>query len=64
MALDEPLENDSKFIEKDITFIIDKELLEKVSPVSIDYSSTLGFGRYTISSSLVAQPSCGGTCSC
>lgn len=64
MALDEPVEKDSRFTEGEITFVIDSELLEKVSPVSIDYSTSFGFGRYTISSSLVPQASCGGTCSC
>ncbi|ABC78817.1 hypothetical cytosolic protein [Syntrophus aciditrophicus SB] len=37
MALDEPKENDTVFTERGITFAIDKDLLEAIKPVWIDF---------------------------
>jgi len=61
MALDEPKENDNKFIDKNITFIIDKELFERVKPIYIDFVETQNGSGFSIESSL--PPACGGCCS-
>ena len=37
MALDEPLEEDMEFSDRDIKFIIDKKLFEEVRPISVDF---------------------------
>lgn len=52
MAVDEQKKDDMVFTEKDVTFLVDKALLEKVKPIRIGYThSTLGLG-YTIESQL------------
>ena len=52
MAVDEQTENDEVFIDRGITFLVDKGLFEKVKPIRIGYThSTLGWG-YTIDSEL------------
>ena len=53
LAMDEQKETDQVFTEKGITFIIEKELLDRSKPISIDYvESTLGSG-YRIKSDLM-----------
>jgi Fe-S cluster assembly iron-binding protein IscA len=54
MALDEPKENDSTFIEQDITFAIDKDLLEKAKPIRLDFVESGGQTGFQITSSLPA----------
>jgi hypothetical protein len=41
MALDEPRDNDESYTFGDFTYLIEKDLLEKVQPVKVDFS---GFG--------------------
>lgn len=63
MALDEPLENDEILNEKDITFLIQKELLEKVKPIIVDFiESPVGSG-FRLVSNLQAGAGCGTSCS-
>ena len=53
MALDEQKENDEVFMERGVTFLIEKSLFEKIKPIRIAYThSTLGSG-YTIESELM-----------
>ena len=53
MALDEQKEDDEIFTERGATFVIEKELFERVKPIRIEYThSTLGSG-YTIKSELM-----------
>ena len=40
MALDEPQENDQTFEEDGLTFIVDKELLERVKPITVEFIET------------------------
>ena len=65
MVLDEPRDDDEIVKKNGNTFMISKELLEKVQPISVDYiDSEMGSG-YTISSSLSSDGGgCGGSCSC
>jgi Fe-S cluster assembly iron-binding protein IscA len=63
MALDEPQENDEIIKEKDITFLIQKELLDKVKPIIVDFiESPVGSG-FRLSSNLQAGGNCGSSCS-
>jgi iron-sulfur cluster assembly protein len=63
MALDEPQENDEIIKDKDITFLIQKELLDKVKPIIVDFiDSPVGSG-FRLSSNLQAGGSCGSSCS-
>ena len=64
LVLDEPKENDEVIKKNGSTFVISKDLLERVQPVMLDFvESDMGSG-YTISSSLTKGGDCGGSCSC
>jgi Fe-S cluster assembly iron-binding protein IscA len=63
MALDEPQENDQTFNEDGLTFIIDKELLERVKPLKVEFIETERGSGYYVSSSLPAGAACGTSCS-
>ena len=64
MALDEPRENDESFDDRGLTYLIDKELLEKAQPVKVDFvNSPMGSG-FSISSSMQFGSACGSGCSC
>jgi iron-sulfur cluster assembly protein len=52
MALDELKENDTIFTEQGINLAIDKDLLEKVKPVLLDYVEAGGLSGFLLTSSL------------
>ena len=65
MALDESNESDETFKVNGLTFMIEKELLEMVKPVKVDYIETPRGAGYIIESNLKAADgcgSCGGSC--
>ena len=63
MVLDEPKENDERFDDRGLTYLIDKDLLESVKPIRVDYvSSVLGSG-FDISYNMQGM-ACGASCSC
>jgi len=52
MAIDEQKPDDEAIVDRGVTFLVEKALLEKVKPIRIGYThSTLGLG-YTIESEL------------
>ena len=59
MALDEKHENDKVYEIADVSYVIDKDLLEKAQPVEIDF---MGMG-FKINSTLELGGGCSG-CSC
>ena len=61
IALDEPNGDDKVFTKFDVTYIINKDLLEKAKPIKVDFITTPRGSGFSISSSL--QSSCG-SCSC
>jgi Fe-S cluster assembly iron-binding protein IscA len=64
MALDEPRDNDEVFDDKGLKYVIEKELLEKVQPIRVDFvNSPMGSG-FNISSNMPVGASCGSSCSC
>jgi len=65
MALDELREKDVRFDDRDLTYVIDRDLFQQIKPVTVDYvKSAMGEG-FNIESSMKKQPSCGSsTCSC
>ena len=64
MALDESNENDT-VIEKDgLTFIIEKDLLEKTQPIELDYLLTPQGEGFNIKTGLKQSSDCGGCTSC
>ncbi|MCB9481830.1 MAG: IscA/HesB family protein [Desulfobacteraceae bacterium] len=58
MAIDEKKDGDETFKVNGIDFLIEKKLLEDVSPVEIDYIET----GFTIKSSLKVHGGCSGCC--
>lgn len=64
MALDEPRDNDEVFDDRELTYVIDKELFDRVKPIKVNYiNSPMGSG-FNIASSLEQGASCAPSCSC
>ena len=61
MALDEPKEDDQVFDESGITYIVNKQLLEQVKPIQIDFVKSDRGSGYRISANLSKVR---GSCSC
>jgi Fe-S cluster assembly iron-binding protein IscA len=64
MALDEPKEDDEVVNNNGITYVINKALLEKVKPVSVDFVETAMGSGFSINSGLSQAGGCGSSCSC
>ncbi len=67
MALDEPKENDEIFNENGLTFLINKELLDSVQSVNVEFVETERGSGFSITSALTKkakEDNCCGTCSC
>jgi len=60
MALDESNESDETFKINGLTFMIEKELLEMVKPVKVDYIETPRGSGYAIEANLQGGGGCGG----
>lgn len=63
MALDESQEDDQVFTDRDVTYLVNKTLLEKVQPVVIDFIKTPRGEGFKLSSALDAEGGCGSSCS-
>lgn len=64
MALDELRDEDEVFDEGDIKYVVDKNLLDQLKPIKVDYvNSAMGAG-FSITSNMAAGGSCGSGCSC
>lgn len=59
MALDEPHDNDMTFTDRNINYIIEKELFDKAKPIKIDFVKSLSGSGFELTSSL---PFSGGGC--
>ncbi len=64
MALDEPLEEDMTFSDRDVEFIIEKKLFEEVRPIRVDFIEAATGSGFKLTSNLAAGAGCGGSCSC
>jgi iron-sulfur cluster assembly protein len=65
MALDESRDGDEIFNQNGLTFMIEKELLEDVKPIKVDFVETPRGSGYAIESNLKKADgcgSCGGSC--
>ncbi len=58
MALDESQENDSVFTDRGVTYVIEKDLLEKVKPIRIDFIDSDTGAGFTLSSNLQKSGGC------
>lgn len=64
MALDEPLEEDMEFFDRDIKFIIDKKLFEEAKPINVDFVESATGSGFKLTSNLAAGAGCGSSCGC
>jgi Fe-S cluster assembly iron-binding protein IscA len=60
MALDESRDGDEIFNMNGLTFMIEKELLEEVKPIKVDFVETPRGAGYSIVSNLKKEDGCGG----
>ena len=64
MALDESRENDEVFNDNGLTYVVEKDLYDRIKPIKVDYvNSPMGAG-FSIGSSMPMGGSCGSSCSC
>jgi iron-sulfur cluster assembly protein len=64
MALDELREEDEVFDNSGITYVVDKNLLNQIKPIKVDYvNSAMGSG-FSITSNMSMGGGCGSSCSC
>jgi Fe-S cluster assembly iron-binding protein IscA len=64
MALDEPQENDVTYTDHGVTFTIEKDLLEQIKPVRVDFVESAEGSGFHLASSLAAGGGCGSSCDC
>jgi iron-sulfur cluster assembly protein len=62
MALDEPKEDDEIVKNDGIIYLINKQLLERVKPITVDFVESAYGAGFSIASSLARGGACG-TCS-
>jgi Fe-S cluster assembly iron-binding protein IscA len=63
MALDESTTNDEAFEDRGVTFLVEKELFDKVKPIAVDFITTPRGSGFQLTSSLSKENACG-SCSC
>jgi iron-sulfur cluster assembly protein len=64
MALDEPNENDEIIKDNGVTYLIEKDLLEQVKPINVDFVDTAMGSGFSITSNLPKGESCSTCSSC
>ena len=65
MALDEPKDDDEIVKNDGITFLVNKDLLEKAKPINVDFTESAMGSGFSISSALSAGGGgCSSSCSC
>lgn len=64
MALDEPKDNDEVFSESGVTFLINKDLLDSVKPISVEFIENPRGSGFSITSALSKKDGGCGSCSC
>jgi len=64
LALDESRDGDETFIDRDLTFVVEKDFYEKIKPIKVDYMETpMGAGFNITSNMPKPEVSCGSSCS-
>ena len=63
MALDEPKDDDEVISNNGVTYLMNKQLLDQVKPVTVDFVESAYGSGFSISSSLAKGSGCG-SCSC
>jgi len=63
MALDEPKDDDEIVKNNGVTYLVNKQLLDEVKPITVDFVESGWGSGFSISSNLKKAESCG-SCSC
>ncbi len=63
MALDESKQDDEVFEDRGVTYLIEKNLFEKVKPISVEFITTPRGSGFKLNSSLSQQEGACGSCS-
>lgn len=58
MALDEQQDNDMAFSDRDIKYIVEKELFDKAKPIRIDFEKAFMGSGFKLTSNLPAGSGC------
>jgi iron-sulfur cluster assembly protein len=64
MALDESTPNDEVFEDRGLTYLVEKDLFEKVKPIALEFITTPRGEMFKLSSSLNQDSACGSCTSC
>jgi Fe-S cluster assembly iron-binding protein IscA len=64
MALDESTPNDDVFEDRGVTYLVEKDLFEKVKPIAVEFITTSRGGGFKLTSSLSQEGACGSCTSC
>jgi Fe-S cluster assembly iron-binding protein IscA len=64
MALDESTPNDDVFEDRGVTYLVEKDLFEKVKPIAVEFITSPRGGGFKLTSSLSQEGACGSCTSC
>ena len=64
MALDESTPNYDVFEDRGVTYLVEKDLFEKVKPIAVEFITTPRGGGFKLTSSLSQEGACGSCTSC
>lgn len=62
MATDELKKSDFTLTDRGIQYVIDKDLLNEVKPIKVDFVDSVGGSGFQLKSSLSTKPRSGGSC--
>ena len=62
MALDESRQDDEVFEDRGVTYLVDKELFEKVKPIAVEFVTTPRGSGFKLTSSLSREEGACGSC--
>lgn len=64
MALDGPQGDDEVFDDDGITYVIDRQLFERVKPIRVDFVTTYMGSGFSVSANMSGAGSHASSCSC
>jgi len=65
MALDESKQNDEVFEDRGVTYLVEKDLFEKIKPIAVEFITSPRGGGFKLTSSLAPpEGACGSCTSC
>jgi iron-sulfur cluster assembly protein len=62
MALDESTPNDEVFEDRGVTYLVEKDLFEKIKPIAVEFIMSPRGGGFKLTSSMSQQEGACGSC--